>query len=51
VTTGAEPERLLGGRYRIDALLGRGGMSEVHHGYDERLDRRVAIKMLRQPTR
>ncbi|MDN5932965.1 MAG: protein kinase [Pseudonocardia sp.] len=43
-------ERLLGGRYRIDALLGRGGMSEVHHGYDERLDRPVAIKMLRQPT-
>jgi hypothetical protein len=25
-------------------------MSEVHHGYDERLDRPVAIKMLRQPT-
>jgi serine/threonine protein kinase len=45
-----EGERLLGGRYRIDALLGRGGMSEVHHGYDERLDRPVAIKMLRQPT-
>lgn len=43
-------ERLLGGRYRIDALLGRGGMSEVHHGHDERLDRPVAIKMLRQPT-
>jgi serine/threonine protein kinase len=53
VTAGAdpaEPQRLLGGRYRIDALLGRGGMSEVHHGYDERLDRPVAIKMLRQPT-
>ncbi|WP_300013283.1 hypothetical protein [Pseudonocardia sp.] len=44
-----EGERLLSGRYRIDALLGRGGMSEVHHGYDERLDRPVAIKMLRQP--
>jgi serine/threonine protein kinase len=41
---------LLGGRYRVDALLGRGGMSEVHHGHDERLDRPVAIKMLRQPT-
>jgi len=50
VTAGEEPGRLLGGRYRVDALLGRGGMSEVHHGYDERLDRRVAIKMLRQPT-
>lgn len=50
MTSGAEPRRLLGGRYRVEALLGRGGMSEVHHGYDERLDRPVAIKMLRQPT-
>jgi serine/threonine protein kinase len=41
---------LLAGRYRIDGLLGRGGMSEVYHGYDERLDRRVAIKVLRPPT-
>lgn len=49
--SGGEPAPLLGGRYRIDALLGRGGMSEVYHGYDERLDRPVAIKMLRQPTR
>ena len=40
---------LLAGRYRIDGLLGRGGMSEVYHGYDERLDRRVAIKVLRPP--
>ncbi len=39
--------RLLAGRYRLDGLLGRGGMSEVYHGYDERLDRRVAIKLLR----
>jgi hypothetical protein len=34
---------LLAGRYRIDGLLGRGGMSEVHYRYDERLDRRVAL--------
>ncbi|OKI15547.1 serine/threonine protein kinase [Saccharothrix sp. CB00851] len=33
----------------MDGLLGRGGMSEVFHGYDERLDRRVAIKLLRPP--
>jgi serine/threonine protein kinase len=46
-----EPARyLLAGRYRIDGLLGRGGMSEVYHGYDERLDRRVAIKLLRPPA-
>ena len=25
-------------------------MSEVYHGYDERLDRRVAIKVLRPPA-
>jgi serine/threonine protein kinase len=42
-------KRLLAGRYRIDGSLGRGGMSEVYHGYDERLDRRVAIKVLRPP--
>ena len=40
---------MLGGRYRVGGLLGRGGMSEVYYGYDERLDRNVAIKMLR-PT-
>lgn len=41
--------RLLAERYRVDGLLGRGGMSEVFHGYDERLDRRVAIKLMRPP--
>lgn len=40
-------KRRLSGRYRVDGSLGRGGMSEVFHGYDERLDRRVAIKVLR----
>lgn len=44
------PDRMLAGRYRIDGRIGRGGMGEVFHGYDERLDRPVAIKMLRQPT-
>lgn len=39
--------RRLAGRYRLDGSLGRGGMSEVFRGYDERLDRRVAIKLLR----
>ena len=42
--------RRLAGRYRLDGSLGRGGMSEVFHGYDERLDRRVAIKLLRPPS-
>ena len=42
--------RRLAGRYRLDDSLGRGGMSEVFHGYDEHLDRRVAIKLLRPPS-
>ncbi|SHT77706.1 serine/threonine-protein kinase [Mycobacteroides abscessus] len=43
-------QRRYEGRYRVDGSLGRGGMSEVFHGYDERLDRRIAIKVLRPPT-
>jgi serine/threonine protein kinase len=46
---GEPGNRLLAGRYRIDGSLGRGGMGEVFHGYDERLDRQVAIKVLRPP--
>jgi serine/threonine-protein kinase len=39
--------QLLGGRYEVGELIGRGGMAEVHVGYDTRLSRQVAIKMLR----
>ena len=38
---------LLGGRYEIGGLLGRGGMAEVHLGHDRRLGRTVAVKLLR----
>lgn len=38
---------LLGGRYEVRSLIGRGGMAQVHLGRDTRLSRLVAIKMLR----
>ena len=38
---------MLGDRYEIGAVIGRGGMAEVHEGRDLRLGRRVAIKILR----
>jgi eukaryotic-like serine/threonine-protein kinase len=37
---------LLEQRYRVDALLARGGMSSVYRGLDTRLDRPVAIKIM-----
>lgn len=39
--------KLLGDRYEVGRLLGRGGMAVVHLGRDLRLGRDVAIKMLR----
>jgi serine/threonine-protein kinase len=39
--------RLLAGRYEIGPLIGRGGMADVRAGTDARLDRRVAIKLLK----
>jgi eukaryotic-like serine/threonine-protein kinase len=39
--------RLLGGRYELDGIVGRGGMAEVYRARDIRLDRIVAIKTLR----
>lgn len=43
------PGSLLDGRYRLDAVIARGGMSIVHLATDERLDRHVAVKLL-DPT-
>lgn len=37
---------LLGGRYELRGLLGHGGMAEVHAGWDVRLNRPVAVKLL-----
>ena len=37
---------VLGGRYELRGILGRGGMAEVRDGWDTRLDRPVAVKLL-----
>lgn len=37
----------LAGRYEVRSMIGRGGMAQVHLGFDTRLSRVVAIKMLR----
>lgn len=38
---------LLGGRYQLDQIIGRGGMAEVWRARDIRLERDVAVKRLR----
>jgi hypothetical protein len=37
---------LIGGRYRLDAVIGRGGMSTVYRAFDTVLERPVAIKLM-----
>lgn len=41
-------EGLLGGRYRLDAIAGHGGMATVFAAHDTVLDRTVAIKLLQR---
>lgn len=40
--------RVLSGRYRVDELVGRGGMATVYRGQDLTLGRTVAIKILKR---
>ena len=39
-------QRIIEGKYRIDRLLGKGGMGQVFLAHDLTLEREVAIKVL-----
>jgi len=39
--------RVVANRYELSTLIGQGGMGQVWTAYDQRLDRRVAVKLLR----
>lgn len=39
-------ERTIDGKYRLDHLIGKGGMGAVYEAQDLRLDRKVAVKIM-----
>jgi len=41
-----QPGEVLDGKYRVDGLIGRGGMATVWSGTNERTGKRVALKLL-----
>jgi serine/threonine protein kinase len=43
-----QPEAVVAGRYRVDSMLGTGGMAHVVRATDLLLDREVAVKLLRE---
>ncbi|VXB97129.1 Stk1 family PASTA domain-containing Ser/Thr kinase [Citricoccus sp. K5] len=40
-------QRILNGRYEVGDLIGRGGMADVFQGRDQKLGRKIAIKLMR----
>ena len=48
MSSAGEP-RILAGRYRLDEVIGRGGMSTVYRGTDLALNRVVAVKVALDP--
>ncbi len=44
--TTLQPGRLVAGKYRVDRLLGKGGMAEVWAGTNERTGKRIALKVI-----
>ncbi len=47
VSTDGRIGALVAGRYRIERLIGRGGMSTVYEAADQHIPRRVALKVFR----
>jgi serine/threonine-protein kinase len=50
MTESQTAERMIGGRYHLGRVLGEGGMARVYDAYDDRLERRVAVKILHSDT-
>ncbi|MEY9963053.1 hypothetical protein ABIA33_001079 [Streptacidiphilus sp. MAP12-16] len=44
----SDAQPVIGDRYRLDSVIGRGGMGQVWAGTDLRLGRQVAVKLLRE---